>query len=506
MTQLWQRSRPKRHHLSSPMWRLLCFGILCVSTGMPAKAQSVAVAADPALAGIQRATVFVEVTRPSGDATGSGVIVRTDGIIVTAAHVLRNATRATIKIPNGEKYRIEGIIDVDEELDVAIVKIEADSLPIAKIRTADDVPVGSRLYAVGSPLGLEGTVSDGLLSAYRNEDGIRLMQVSVPVSPGSSGGPVATASGDVVGIVVSGISGGGAQNLNFVLPARYFRSRVETANAASMRRLTEIRWTVSERKLEATSSGVGDSPPALPAVPRVNDSLDLNPRSIDGLSYFFAVDEGGYTTATNTRYGVTRSVDGRTVINRTETRRIVKRGGMLTPAFLSAESADEQQWALGGNNSFNGLYRVQDYDRGTTGTLSISGRDEMFGVRPGGTMDGTLRSVRRIPNGVVPPSFTVLPVIAWRGPLPDTLEYWSAEVDKPDPILIQFVKRRVTTAKIPLAPVGEKCTADSRPKMTSVKVIVGQFKIGGNQTERMFLAQEPHVPVIPGARCVEIPR
>jgi hypothetical protein len=491
----------------APLWRPLLGVLALVFVHAHAHAQSVAVAADPALAGLQRATVFIEVNRPDGDATGSGVIVQSNGIVVTAAHVLRNATRATIKVPNGEKYRIEGVLYVDEDLDVAVVKIEADSLPVAKIRATDDVAVGTRLFAIGSPLGLEGTVSDGLLSAFRNDDGIRLMQVSIPVSPGSSGGPVAASSGEIVGIVVSGIRGGGAQNLNFVLPARYFRNRVGSESVSQIKALADIRWARKERDAQASPrTSVGDGNGSMAPLPRVNDSLILNTAAVDGLTYLTAQDEGGYTTFTTTRYGVTRSVDGRTIINRTESIRVVKRGGMLSPATVAAEVTDEQQWTLGGPNAFSGLMRERDFQNRTDGTLTISGRDEVLSVKPEGSMDANRRTVRRIPNGVVPPTFSVFTITGWKGALPDTIEYWIVALDKPDPVLVQFVKQRSATAKLPLAPAGAKYTFDSRPKMVAAEVIVGQYKFGGSRSERMFLAKEPHVPIIPGATCIEMPR
>jgi S1-C subfamily serine protease len=86
---------------------------------------------------------------------------------------------------------------------------------------------------VGTPLGLEATVSDGLVSAFRVEEGTRQVQISAPTSPGSSGGPVITSDGKVIGLVVSGITGGGAENLNFALPINYARGELALASSKS---------------------------------------------------------------------------------------------------------------------------------------------------------------------------------------------------------------------------------------------------------------------------------
>jgi len=149
---------------------------------------------------VRRATVTISVTRPDGDAFGSGFVVTSDGVIATAAHVVRGATTASVHLPSGETFDVQGMIAFDEARDYALLRIAGFGLSTVALGNSDSIPVGTHLFAFGAPLGFETTVSDGLLSASRLRDGTRIFQISIPVSPGSSGGPVATGDGRVVGM------------------------------------------------------------------------------------------------------------------------------------------------------------------------------------------------------------------------------------------------------------------------------------------------------------------
>ena len=169
------------------------------------------------------ATVTIVVAGPDGQGHGSGFVVSSDGMIVTAAHVIEGATSATVRFPNGEELNVEGVVAIDRAKDFAIVRVAGFDLPTVPLGNADDVSVGQRVIAIGAPADptLAGTVSDGLVSSERMRDGTRMLQISVPVSPGSSGGPVMTEQGEVIGLVVSGITADDVQNLNFALPINY---------------------------------------------------------------------------------------------------------------------------------------------------------------------------------------------------------------------------------------------------------------------------------------------
>lgn len=191
---------------------------------------------------MRRATVTIQVTRVSGTSQGSGFVLSPDGIIATAAHVIEGAIEATVRLITGEEYPITGILTVDSNRDFALVRIPGFGLSTVNLGNSDSVHVGARVYAFGAPLGLDFTVSDGLLSSERMVDGTRIFQISVPVSPGSSGGPVTTETGAVIGLVVSGFVASEAQNLNFALPINYLRGAFALALNQAPVPLAQWQW------------------------------------------------------------------------------------------------------------------------------------------------------------------------------------------------------------------------------------------------------------------------
>lgn len=147
---------------------------------------------------------------------GSGFIVREDGVIVTNYHVINMA--ADIKIKIGSRVtNVEGLLHVDPENDIAILKVEGEGYPKVKIGDAHKAQVGEKVYAIGSPKGLENTISEGILSGIRDVDSERkILQMTAAISPGSSGGPVFNSRGEVIGIATFLIAE--TQNLNFAMP------------------------------------------------------------------------------------------------------------------------------------------------------------------------------------------------------------------------------------------------------------------------------------------------
>lgn len=188
------------------------------------------------LASVAAAMTPVEIKREYGDAVvmistysaaedavglGSGFIVDPSGVIVTCYHVIDGANPAVVKLLNGASFQDIWVLGCDSARDVAVIKVKGRGLPAVKLGNSDDVEVGERLVAIGNPKGLENTVSDGLLSGVRELDGYSLLQMSAPISPGSSGGPVFNSSGRVVGIAAATLRDG--QNLNFCVPIKYAR-------------------------------------------------------------------------------------------------------------------------------------------------------------------------------------------------------------------------------------------------------------------------------------------
>jgi serine protease Do len=166
------------------------------------------------------------------EATGSGVIVDPDGYIVTNAHVVRNARRIDVKIlrsdergqePHGHLMPAK-LIGLDRQVDIAVVKIEAHNLPALSFVDSDHLRQGQLVLALGSPLGLQNSLSHGVVSAtFRQLDPDSPMvyiQTDAPINPGNSGGPLLDAEGRVAGINTMIYSeSGGNEGIGFAIPA-----------------------------------------------------------------------------------------------------------------------------------------------------------------------------------------------------------------------------------------------------------------------------------------------
>ena len=149
---------------------------------------------------------------------GSGFFINKKGEAITSRHVLEGAIRAEVKTMDGMIYPIAKIISEDRDSD--IIKIEV-IIPESRIYFLEINPkfpeVGERIVVIGSPLGLEQTVSDGIVSAVRKIPIFgRIIQISAPISPGSSGSPVTNLKGEVIGVATFQMVEG--QNLNFAIP------------------------------------------------------------------------------------------------------------------------------------------------------------------------------------------------------------------------------------------------------------------------------------------------
>ena len=148
---------------------------------------------------------------------GSGFFYNENGDIVTNSHVLTQNCRAEIKTDTGKKYPVGAILERNEKTDVVKASTHIPQktpwLSIAK-----DLPrVGDGIMVAGSPMGLEQTITEGIVSAWRKLPAkTKVLQISAPVSPGSSGGPVMNLAGEVVGIATFQMVNG--QNLNFAVP------------------------------------------------------------------------------------------------------------------------------------------------------------------------------------------------------------------------------------------------------------------------------------------------
>lgn len=195
---------------------------------------------------------------------GSGFFVRPD-IVVTNYHVIEGASDGFAKIVGKTSiYRIEAVVGIDEAKDLVLLKLTgANGKPLV-LADVSKIEVGQEVFALGNPKGLEGTISPGIISGstlrqVSNED---LIQITAPISPGSSGGPVVNRRGEVLGVAVLSIKGG--QNLNFAIPSSYLaillaKSRTVSTLSDLSRRSENFATSDSEASLVQVTAWITEN-------------------------------------------------------------------------------------------------------------------------------------------------------------------------------------------------------------------------------------------------------
>ena len=151
---------------------------------------------------------------------GSGFILTSDGFVMTNAHVVEGADEVIVTLTDKREFKAK-IVGADKRSDVAVVKIEATGLPAVKIGDINRLKVGEWVMAIGSPFGLENTVTAGIVSAKQRDTGdyLPFIQTDVAINPGNSGGPLINMRGEVVGINSQIYSrSGGFQGISFAIP------------------------------------------------------------------------------------------------------------------------------------------------------------------------------------------------------------------------------------------------------------------------------------------------
>jgi hypothetical protein len=162
---------------------------------------------------------IVSIRSPTG--LGTGFIVRKDGWVATNLHVVAGARELVVATPDQHEYPVVDVLAVDQLHDLALLRVDAQ-LGVLVLGDSDAVRAGDSVVAIGHPLGLEDTVSNGLVSAVRVVDPeLTVLQISAPIAPGSSGGPLFSDHGEVIGVATAYSTKG--QNLNFGMPIRYLK-------------------------------------------------------------------------------------------------------------------------------------------------------------------------------------------------------------------------------------------------------------------------------------------
>lgn len=204
------------------------------------------------------AVFYIEVSDKDGNvtSTGSGFFIDDKGTAVTNYHVIDDAHSATAQFSDGDKkYDILGVYDCSSDEDWAVVKVDCEENPYLKVGEESTVVGASTVYAIGSPKGLQNTITTGIISNPSREDGgIKYIQTSAAISAGSSGGALINKYGQVIGITSGSYLGG--QNLNVALPMTYvgdYRSAslIDLATFST----AEIEYTIDPKKIEVYEGG-----------------------------------------------------------------------------------------------------------------------------------------------------------------------------------------------------------------------------------------------------------
>jgi S1-C subfamily serine protease len=179
---------------------------------------------------IKPSTVIIFTYNDKGEflKLGSGFFISQNGDVITNYHVIQGASSAEIKTADEKTYPITYILAGDEQNDIIRLSVNIPSQYVYPLSLSQTIPeVGERIIVYGSPLGLENTVSDGIVSAIRDiPDYGRIIQITAPISPGSSGSPVLNMQGEVIGIASFQMVEG--QNLNFAIPSEKITSLILT--------------------------------------------------------------------------------------------------------------------------------------------------------------------------------------------------------------------------------------------------------------------------------------
>ena len=147
--------------------------------------------------------------------------------------MIEGAAKGTAKLVGKyTTYNIEGVTATDKTNDLALLKVTAYGIKPLSLGDSDAVRIGETVYVAGNPKGLEGTFSDGIISSRRNKNTKERLQMTAPISPGSSGGPVLNRRGEVIGVSVAVHRALDAQNLNFAIPSKYLKALLEQPKLA----------------------------------------------------------------------------------------------------------------------------------------------------------------------------------------------------------------------------------------------------------------------------------
>ncbi len=291
---------------------------------------------------------------------GSGFIVSEDGIILTNAHVVKDAKEVMVKLTDRRELPAK-VLGLDTKTDIAVLKVDATNLPMVTLGKVADLKVGEWVLAIGSPFGFENTVTSGVVSAkgrsLPDDRAVPFIQTDAAVNPGNSGGPLFNARGEVIGINSQIYTRtGGYQGVSFAIP-------IDLANKI---------------KNQILATGVVEHARLGVAVQEVNQTLadSFRLETPEG-ALVSVVEEGGPADQAGLQSGdVIRKVDGQ---------RIVASGDLPAAIGLAApgDTMRLEIWRNGGSKELSALLGSADEKIQPTAALSLPGKGKLgLALRP----------------------------------------------------------------------------------------------------------------------------
>jgi tetratricopeptide (TPR) repeat protein len=217
--------------------------------------------------------------------TGTGFFISSDGLLLTNYHVISGGSSIMAQTPTGAIHFLKSIVTTSETYDVAELQFYVKDVPYLTLASSLSAVEGQRVLVIGNPEGLEGTVSDGIISAFRA--GRSMIQITAPVSPGSSGSPVLDESGNVIGIATQVLKEG--QNLNFAISSEAISAVLRESNRINRSTQSTPNSSPTEESIEHYLLRTGrqrlDQKRYQEAIKLFTTVIEANPQSED--AYYF---------------------------------------------------------------------------------------------------------------------------------------------------------------------------------------------------------------------------
>jgi hypothetical protein len=457
-----------------------------------------------ALARASAATVTLEVQGACCGASGSGLLLTHTGLIATSAHVIAGARRVRVRLSTGEVFDAVGTLSYAPRLDLALILIPGVGLPSAPLADSDSLVVGQRLLALGVPYGQGTTVTGASLSGVRTERGVRWLQMSVAVSPGSSGGPIVNQQGDVVGLVVVGAAGG-ADQFNVAIPINDVRREVIRLAGKAPTPFVEMAYAGTASTLVGGLTPAEPSIEAAPEPVRAISDFDLDFRPLNGVVLYFEEQYAGpHRVRDSTGYVVSLTADGKLGVERDNSREWRDQGASAP----LAEQMLRTRYVVGEPNRSASAFTMRPLARAIptdSWELHIEGGRYWYssaeGVHEGEATPGV------VPREMLSAVLAALPESL---PAEVHVSVLDAQANRSLDVTVQFGGHESRMILVPQD--GRVCGTDIPTRSVAVDVVKATRRTGADTVTVVVLARRPHV-ILGGAavgmtsslKCVVIP-